>query len=206
MISRTGIHANCVRAFAQPNLRLTTKFALQQRFLKTEALNESENLALLNRQRNLRPSSPHFTIYQPQLTWLASIGHRVTGVGLSAGIYAFAIGYVTLPFVGAGFDSQSLIELVQSAPVWFKTLVKAPVAAAFSFHSLNGIRHLLWDTGKFLTLKGAYQSGYAVLGLSAISTIGIRANSSNAVQPMADDNALRVILIPLPAKSERGEF
>ena len=121
---------------------------------------------------------------------MASIGHRVTGVGLSAGIYAFAIGYVTLPFVGAGFDSQSLIELVQSAPVWFKTLVKAPVAAAFSFHSLNGIRHLLWDTGKcesiflcltifsnkntlVLTLKGAYQSGYAVLGLSAISTIGL---------------------------------
>lgn len=130
------------------NLRLGSKVALQQRFLKTEALNETENLALLNHQRNLRPSSPHFTIYQPQLTWFGSIAHRFTGIGLSAGIYAFAIGYVTLPFVGAGFESQSLIELVQSAPVWFKTLIKAPIAAAFTFHSFNGIRHLLWDTGK----------------------------------------------------------
>ncbi|KAJ7258277.1 hypothetical protein C8J57DRAFT_534459 [Mycena rebaudengoi] len=28
--------------------------------------------ALRNRQRFLRPPSPHFTIYQPQLTWIAS--------------------------------------------------------------------------------------------------------------------------------------
>jgi hypothetical protein len=37
----------------------------------------------LNTQRLARPSSPHFTIYQPQLTWIASIANRVTGAGLS---------------------------------------------------------------------------------------------------------------------------
>lgn len=45
------------------------------------------NLELLNKQRALRPSSPHFTIYQPQLTWLSSIANRVTGSGLSVGQY-----------------------------------------------------------------------------------------------------------------------
>jgi hypothetical protein len=40
-------------------------------------------MEILNKQRLLRPSSPHFTIYQPQLTWLGSIFNRVTGVALS---------------------------------------------------------------------------------------------------------------------------
>lgn len=40
---------------------------------------------ILNQQRLKRPSSPHFTIYQPQLTWVASIVNRMTGVGLSVG-------------------------------------------------------------------------------------------------------------------------
>ncbi|TIB66266.1 hypothetical protein E3P78_00092 [Wallemia ichthyophaga] len=179
MIARIGLRANnsnCLRAFVQPAAaatRLGNTLKSPSKLIHTQKLNESENLALLNHQRNLRPSSPHFTIYQPQLTWFASIANRVTGVGLSAGIYAFAIGYVTLPLAGAGFDSQSLIEITQSAPVWLKALVKVPIAAAFSFHSLNGIRHLLWDTGRFLTLKGAYQTGYAVLGLTAVSTIGL---------------------------------
>jgi succinate dehydrogenase/fumarate reductase cytochrome b subunit len=38
---------------------------------------------ILNKQRIHRPSSPHFTIYQPQLTWIGSIANRVTGVGFS---------------------------------------------------------------------------------------------------------------------------
>lgn len=42
---------------------------------------------ILNNQRLLRPSSPHFTIYQPQLTWIGSIANRVTGVGLSVRAY-----------------------------------------------------------------------------------------------------------------------
>lgn len=32
-----------------------------------------------------RPISPHLSIYQPQLTWLMSIGHRITGAYLSTG-------------------------------------------------------------------------------------------------------------------------
>ncbi len=44
-----------------------------------------QELKMLNEQRSVRPISPHFTIYQPQLTWLASIANRVTGAGLSVG-------------------------------------------------------------------------------------------------------------------------
>lgn len=40
-----------------------------------------------------RPTSP-IIIYQPQLTWLMSIGHRVTGATLATLIYGFGIGYL----------------------------------------------------------------------------------------------------------------
>jgi Succinate dehydrogenase/Fumarate reductase transmembrane subunit len=51
--------------------------------VQTQSLKPDDGAVILNTQRLARPSSPHFTIYQPQLTWLGSIANRVTGVGLS---------------------------------------------------------------------------------------------------------------------------
>jgi Succinate dehydrogenase/Fumarate reductase transmembrane subunit len=51
--------------------------------IQTQSLKPDEAAAILNTQRLARPSSPHFTIYQPQLTWIASIANRITGAGLS---------------------------------------------------------------------------------------------------------------------------
>ena len=55
--------------------------------IQTESLPPSAAQTILNQQRLRRPSSPHFTIYQPQLTWLSSIANRVTGSGLSGCSY-----------------------------------------------------------------------------------------------------------------------
>ncbi len=55
------------------------------RQIKTESIKPADARAILDKQRLNRPSSPHFTIYQPQITWLVSIAHRVTGTGLSVG-------------------------------------------------------------------------------------------------------------------------
>jgi succinate dehydrogenase (ubiquinone) cytochrome b560 subunit len=55
--------------------------------LQTESHAPAKALDVLNAQRLRRPSSPHFTIYQPQLTWYASIANRMTGVGLSVRTY-----------------------------------------------------------------------------------------------------------------------
>lgn len=51
--------------------------------IQIQSLQPSAGQEILNKQRVVRPSSPHFTIYQPQLTWVASIFNRVAGVGLS---------------------------------------------------------------------------------------------------------------------------
>ena len=60
--------------------------------VQIQSLPSSANTEILNKQRLKRPNSPHFTIYQPQLTWIASIANRVTGAGLS--VCAFASCYL----------------------------------------------------------------------------------------------------------------
>ncbi|KIJ52626.1 hypothetical protein M422DRAFT_58727 [Sphaerobolus stellatus SS14] len=158
---------------ARPVVLRSFRAAVPRRAIQTTSLPPSASEQILNQQRIRRPSSPHFTIYQPQLTWIASIANRVTGAGLSVLLYGFSISYLVLPAFGLGFDGTQLVDLVHSLPEWLKLSAKAIVAAPFAFHGWNGIRHLLWDSGKFLSLKGAYATGYAVLGASALTTVGL---------------------------------
>ncbi|KAI0749910.1 succinate dehydrogenase cytochrome b560 subunit [Daedaleopsis nitida] len=141
-----------------------------RRTIQTESLPPTAAQQILNQQRLRRPSSPHFTIYQPQLTWLGSIANRVTGAGLSVLLYGYALAYLVAPTT---FDSAHVIEFVAGLPDAVKYAGKAILAAPFAFHSWNGLRHLSWDMGKFLTLKGAYSSGYAVLAATAASTVAL---------------------------------
>ncbi|KAJ7765887.1 SDHC, cytochrome b subunit of succinate dehydrogenase [Mycena maculata] len=145
---------------------IRTSFA--KRTVQTESLPPSASVDILNKQRLLRPSSPHFTIYQPQLTWIASIANRGTGAALSALLYGFSLAYLVAP---GTFDSVHVVEFVAGLPDAAKYAGKALLAAPFAFHSLNGIRHLSWDLGKFMTIKGVYQTGYAVLAGTAVSTV-----------------------------------
>ncbi|KAF8515408.1 succinate dehydrogenase cytochrome b560 subunit [Hysterangium stoloniferum] len=146
---------------------------ISQRGVQTESLPPSASQEILNAQRLHRPSSPHFTIYQPQLTWLGSIANRITGSALSVLLYGFSLSYLVLPAFGLSFDGAQLVDIVHSLPEWVKLTGKTFLAAPFAFHSWNGVRHLLWDSGKFLTVKGAYITGYAVLGATAVTTVGL---------------------------------
>ncbi|KAJ7629721.1 SDHC, cytochrome b subunit of succinate dehydrogenase [Mycena polygramma] len=143
---------------------------LAKRAVQTESLPPAASVGILNKQRLLRPSSPHFTIYQPQLTWIASIANRVTGGALSALLYGFSLAYLVAP---GTFDSVHVVEFVGGLPDAVKYAGKALLAAPFAFHSLNGLRHLSWDMGKFMSIKGVYQTGYAVLAGTAVSTVAL---------------------------------
>ncbi|KAI8928429.1 hypothetical protein BC831DRAFT_448661 [Entophlyctis helioformis] len=115
-----------------------------------------------------RPTSPHLTIYQPQLTWYISGAFRVTAAALAVGFYGIAAAYAVVPVT-----STALVAAVHSLPPAIILLGKLALAAPISFHFFNGIRHLLWDTGSFLSLKGVYNTGYTVLALSAVTTIAL---------------------------------
>jgi len=141
-----------------------------KRFVQIQSLPPSASTEILNKQRIHRPSSPHFTIYQPQLTWIGSIANRVTGVGLSVLLYGFSIAYLIAP---GTFDSAHVVEFISGLPEGVKYAGKAILAAPFAFHSFNGLRHLGWDLVKFTSVKGAYVTGYVVLGATAISTVAL---------------------------------
>lgn len=126
---------------------------------------------LLRQQRKVRPVSPHLTIYQPQITWYLSSLHRVTGVAVGGAFYLGALAYVAAPAAGITIDTASIISAAAAAPVALKVAAKATVAFPFVFHCLNGVRHLVWDAGKFLDIKDVYKTGYAVLGATAAGTL-----------------------------------
>jgi len=150
--------------------KVALRTLVPKRGVQTESLPASASAEILNKQRLNRPSSPHFTIYQPQLTWLGSIANRITGSGLSVLLYGFSLAYLFAP---GTFDSEHVITFVGGLPEGVKYAGKAILAAPFAFHSWNGLRHLSWDMGKFLTVKGAYGTGYAVLGATAVSTVAL---------------------------------
>ncbi|KAF7375627.1 Cytochrome b subunit of succinate dehydrogenase SDH3 [Mycena sanguinolenta] len=168
-----GLGSPLRKAIFSPSLarnQALIRTTLAKRAIQTESLPPSAAVDILNKQRLKRPSSPHFTIYQPQITWIGSIFHRATGGALSAVLYGFSLAYLFAP---GTFDSVHVVEFVAGLPDAVKYTGKALLAAPFAFHSLNGMRHLSWDMGKFMSIKGVYQTGYTVLAASAISTIAL---------------------------------
>ncbi|KAG0299399.1 hypothetical protein BGZ98_010086 [Dissophora globulifera] len=144
------------------------------RILSTSQSNQKEvSVAPLVEQRKNRPIAPHLTIYQPQLTWYLSMFHRATGGAVAVGFYAGAIAYAVGPMIGLGFDAASVVSTLATVPVAAKVAGKFIVALPFTYHSFNGIRHLLWDTARGLTLKGVYATGYTVVGLSTVSAVAL---------------------------------
>ena len=60
-------------------------------------------------------------------------------------LYGYALAYLAAPGV---FDSAHVIEFIGALPDAVKYTGKVLLAAPFALHSWNGVRHLLWDSGK----------------------------------------------------------
>lgn len=107
-----------------------------------------------------RPLSPFMIgpYYKPQMTSMLSIVHRITGVGLTMGAMLLAGWLVAL---ASGEDCYSAIAPHLAA--WYGKLVLIAFTWALLYHFCNGIRHLMWDTGKGLDLPTAEKTGFAVI-------------------------------------------
>lgn len=49
--------------------------------------------------------------------------------------------------------------------------IKFHLSIPITYHTLNGVRHLFWDNGKFLKMDEVYKTGWAVVGLSILSAM-----------------------------------
>lgn len=105
-----------------------------------------------------RPLSPHLQIYKPQMTSVLSILHRITGAGLAVGAVLVAAWlWAALSGDDAFAQAQAFRESLIGQFMLFCWLF------AFVYHLLNGIRHLLWDTGRGINMKSVYRSGWTVI-------------------------------------------
>lgn len=92
--------------------------------------------------------------------------HRISGVAMGGAFYAITVAYAATSILNIPFDSNTLVSAFTGLPVAIQYGVKAAMAYPFFFHFANGLRHLLWDTGKELTIKGLYRTGYVVSAIS----------------------------------------
>ncbi|MGH6829262.1 MAG: succinate dehydrogenase, cytochrome b556 subunit [Rhizomicrobium sp.] len=118
--------------------------------------------------RPARPLSPHLTIYRWQITMLASITHRLTGLALGVGALALVWWLVAVSNGPEGYE-----RFMTYAETPLGLLILFGFTWSLAFHFLNGIRHLAWDLGYGFEKHTATQTGSLVYVLSVIAAIGI---------------------------------
>ncbi len=105
-----------------------------------------------------RPLSPHLGVYKFMYTMSLSILHRITGVAASFGFLLFAWWLMAL---ATGHDAYDRAMQLLASPV--AKLLLVGFTFAFIYHFCNGIRHLVWDTGRGLERAQARRSGAVVI-------------------------------------------
>lgn len=114
-----------------------------------------------------RPLSPHLQVYRPQMTSMLSILHRITGAANMVGLLLFSAWLILL-----ASDKQLYLAFVTFMAGPFGQFLLIGWSASVYYHLCNGIRHLIWDTGRLMSIKGAYRAGYVVLLVTALLTAG----------------------------------
>lgn len=114
-----------------------------------------------------RPLSPHLQVYRPQLTSVLSFMHRFTGSGLAVGTLLLVYWLVA---VASGPDAYETAQNLIGS--FIGRLFLFGWTVALFYHLCNGIRHLVWDTGRALDLEGVYLGGWLVLvGTGALTLL-----------------------------------
>ena len=116
--------------------------------------------------RGNRPLSPHLQIYRPQLTSMTSILTRITGNAML--ISALLIVWWFL----AAASGEAYFAIVNGfLTSWFGDLVMFLSVLGLWYHTLAGIRHLIWDNAVMMDIASAEKLGWACIGGSVLLTL-----------------------------------
>ncbi|MCR9068340.1 MAG: succinate dehydrogenase, cytochrome b556 subunit [Rhodobacteraceae bacterium] len=116
--------------------------------------------------RGDRPLSPHISIYRLQLNSVTSILNRITGNALLVGAFLLVWWLIAAASGAAYFATVDAIltsvigDLVMVGSLW-----------ALWYHTLGGVRHLIWDTGRALEVATADRLGWAIILGSVVMTV-----------------------------------
>ena len=120
---------------------------------QTERLNKMADV-----NRGNRPLSPHLMIYRPQLTSISSIFVRITGNAL------IVAGILIVWWLFAAATSAEYFAMADAVMTsWFGKLVMLGSIWALWYHTLAGIRHLIWDHAVWLDINTSRLLGWAVV-------------------------------------------
>ena len=115
--------------------------------------------------RGKRPLSPHITIYRPQLTSVTSILTRITGNALIVALLLIVWWLMAAATSPTAFGWANAV-----ITSWFGNLVMVLSLWALWYHTLAGIRHMIWDTVAMLEMKQAELLGWLCVGGSFMLT------------------------------------
>jgi succinate dehydrogenase / fumarate reductase cytochrome b subunit len=94
-----------------------------------------------------------------------SILHRMTGVAMSIGLIVLAS---WLMQAAAGPEAYLGFSMMMSSLVGKLLLIGW--SFAFFFHAANGVRHLVWDTGRGFDKRQADRSAWFVIIFAVVVT------------------------------------
>ncbi len=120
----------------------------------------------MNIYKENRSLSPHLRSYKPQITSVVSIFHRISGsvLGLLLLCSPICINLV------ASFLSFRTIYVLFTYVSFFVKIIFYVLVATFFFHSMNGLRHIMWDLCVGLEMSNVFISGCLVVFLSLFLT------------------------------------
>jgi succinate dehydrogenase / fumarate reductase cytochrome b subunit len=113
-----------------------------------------------------RPLSPHVTIYRmSRYCLLTSFANRITGLVLSAGLLVFIYWLAAL---ARGARAYARAQQLLGSDI--ARVVYVAIIAAFAYHLVAGIRHLIWDTGRGLEKAQSQRSAWMVIAGALVLT------------------------------------
>jgi len=118
-----------------------------------------------------RPLSPHLQVWRWHPTMASSILHRASGTANYIGAGLLVLFLVCL---SGGQDGIALVEPLFTGPLgWITRLVIFALTLSYSYHWLNGLRHLIWDAGFGFGPKSANRNSWLIFAATPVLAIAI---------------------------------
>ncbi len=117
---------------------------------------------------NKRPLSPHLQVYRLGFQMVLSGLHRIAGTALGLGTLIMVWWAMAL---ASGAEAYAAFEEAMVHPLG--RLVLFGFTFSLIYHALNGIRHLVWDTGRGFEKEAVKASGLLVVVLTVLLTVTV---------------------------------
>ena len=113
-----------------------------------------------------RPMSPHLQVYDMlQMSSFLSIGNRIVGV-----IWAVGLLFMVWWLVAAASGPGAYASVQGFLGSFIGVIGLFGLTAAAWYHTLAGIRHLVWDAGYGYSIPDMYRSGWATIIATGVAT------------------------------------